>query len=55
MTGGTLVAQIVPWIVQKPHRKGFDYGMELNLYKSHFLDCCPVVSGIKTKSFGAVS
>ncbi len=34
---------------------GFDYGMELNLYASHFLDGCPVVSGTKTKSYEHLS
>jgi hypothetical protein len=26
-------------------KKGFDYGMELNLYISQLTDGCPVVSG----------
>jgi hypothetical protein len=36
-------------------KRGWLYGMEMNVYKSHFPVGCPVVSGTKLKLYKPVS
>ncbi len=53
LKGGSILRVPPKTVLAQLKKFGFDNGKELNLYKSNFLDGCPMVSGTK-KSFGSV-